>query len=57
MGFYHDQDCKDETITKMKMQPTEWETIFANDMLDKGLISKKYKELLEFNIKKNKQPS
>ena len=25
----------------MKRQPTEWEKIFANDMTDKGLISKK----------------
>ena len=28
---------------KMKMQPTEWEKIFANDMTDKGLIFKIYK--------------
>ena len=29
-----------ETIDKMKRQPTEWEKIFANDMTNKGLISK-----------------
>ena len=29
-----------ETINKMKRQPTEWEKIFANDVTDKGLISK-----------------
>ena len=32
-----------EMIDKMKRQPTEWEKIFANDMTEKGLISKIYK--------------
>ena len=27
-----------------KRQPTEWEKIFANDILDKGLVLKIYKE-------------
>ena len=44
-----------ETINKMKRQPTEWENIFANDTSDKGLISKIYKELIEFNTKKTIQ--
>ena len=38
-----------ETINKMKRQPTKWEKIFANDISDKGLISKKYKELIQLN--------
>ena len=29
-----------ENINKRKRQPTEWEKIFANDIFDKGLISK-----------------
>ena len=29
-----------ETIDKSKRQPTELEKIFANDVTDKGLISK-----------------
>ena len=29
-----------ETINKMKRQPSEWEKIFANESMDKGLISK-----------------
>ena len=29
-----------ETINKMKRQPTEWEKIFANDVTNKGLVSK-----------------
>ena len=32
-----------ETMNKTKRQPTEWEKIFANDVTDKGLISKIYK--------------
>ena len=32
-----------ETRDKMKRQPTEWEKIFANDMTEKGLLSKIYK--------------
>ena len=32
-----------ENSIKMKRDPTVWENIFANDMLDKGLISKIYK--------------
>ena len=35
-----------ETINKMKRQPTEWEEIFANDVTNKGLVSKIYKQLL-----------
>ena len=34
-----------ENISKMKREPTVWENIFASDTLDKGLISKVYKEL------------
>ena len=32
-----------ETINNIKGQPTEWEKIFANEVTDKGLISKIYK--------------
>ena len=34
-----------ENSIKMKREPTIWENIFANDISDKGLISKTYKEL------------
>ena len=43
-----------ETINKMKGQPTKCEKIFANDMNDKGLISKIYKHQMKLNIKKKK---
>ena len=46
-----------ETINKMKRPPSEWEKIFANESMDKGLISKIYKQLMQLNIKKNKQPN
>ena len=41
-----------ETINKMKRQPTEWEKILAKDVINKGLISKIYKQLIQLNNKK-----
>ena len=35
-----------DTINKTKRQPTEWEKVFANDVTDKGLVSKIYKQLM-----------
>ena len=40
-----------ETINKTKRQPSEWEKIFANESIDKGLISKIYRQLMQLNIK------
>ena len=33
----------------------DWEKVFANDVTDKGLISKIYKQLIQLNIKGKKQ--
>ena len=41
-----------ETISKMKRQPIAWEKLFANDATHKGLISKIYQQLIQFNNKK-----
>ena len=41
----------------MKRQPTEWEKIFANNVANKGSISKICKQLIELNIKKQKTQS
>ena len=46
-----------ETINKTKRQPSESEKIFANETMDKGLISKIYNQLMELNIKKKKKPN
>ena len=35
-----------ETISKVKRQPSEWDNIIANEAPDEELISKIYKQLL-----------
>ena len=39
-----------ETINKTKRQSSEWEKLFADEATDKRLISKIYKQLMQFNI-------
>ena len=45
-----------ETISKVKRQPSEWEKIIANETTDKGLISKIYKQLIQLNAIKTNNP-
>ena len=37
-------------------QPMEWEKIFANNVTNRGLVSKICKQLIELNNKKTKDP-
>ena len=46
-----------ETINKVKRQPSHWEKTIANEATDKGLISKKYKQLLKLNSRKTNDSS
>ena len=45
-----------ENSIKMKRDSTIWENIFANYTLDKGLISKIYKELTQLHSRKTNKP-
>ena len=45
-----------ETINKTKRQPTEWQKITTNDVSDKGLVSKIYKEHSKLNTQKINNP-
>ena len=39
-----------ETINETKIQSSEWEKIFANEMTSQGLVSKIYNQLMHIRI-------
>ena len=41
-----------ETISKVKRQPSDWKKIIADETNSKGLISKIYKQLIQLNTRK-----
>ena len=47
-SFHKTENQQDER------QPSKWERIFANEATEKGLFSKVYKQLMEFNFKRSR---
>jgi hypothetical protein len=45
-----------EMVSKLKRPPTEWEKIFSVSTLDKGQITRIYRELKKLSSPKIKEP-
>ena len=45
-----------ETVSQVKMQPSEWEKIIANETTDKKFFSEIYKQLMKLNTRKMNNP-
>ena len=45
-----------ETISKVKRQPAQWEKIIVNEITEKGLTSKIYKQLIQLSTRKTNSP-
>ena len=47
----------EETISKVKRQPSGWEKIIPNETTDNRLLSKIYKQLIQLNTRKTHYPT
>ena len=48
--------CTAKETKQSKRQPSEWEKIIANETIDKRLISKMYKQLIQLSTRKTNNP-
>ena len=57
MGLHQTKNLfmANENMNKMERKPIIWENVFANDTLDKGLISEIYKEHTQLHSRKTKK--
>ena len=58
MGLHETEKLLHSNINchQIKRQTTEWEKILAHNISHKSLIYKIYKEVIQLNINKSKQP-
>ena len=59
MWLHQTKNCSavKEAISKTKTSATEWEKIFANNVSDKELVFKIYKEPIQLSIKNTNHPN
>ena len=55
-SFKNASHTSKKTINRIKRQPTDWEKIFANNVTNKGLVSKIYKQFMMLNSIKTNNP-